>query len=487
MAKSAEPQNETIMTTYPDIELYIDGRWKRADGHPILNPADESVIGTVPHAAMADLDDALAAAERGYRVWKNTAPARRAQIILKAASLIRERVDEMAVAMTLEQGKPIDQARLEILRGCDIIEWDATEGLRIYGRVIPSEPGMRHTVLRQPIGPVAAFSPWNFPMSSPARKVAGALSAGCSIILKASEETPAGAVQLVRAFHDAGLPAGVLNLVFGNPAEISEYLIPQPSVRLITFTGSIPVGKKLAEMAGHYMKPVIMELGGHGPVIVCDDVDPVATATASVTGKSRNAGQVCVSPTRFFVQESIYQRFADAFAEKAAKLKVGNGIDPSTQMGPLANARRIDAMETLVADAKAKGARVLAGGSRIGNRGYFYPLTVLADVPDDAHAMQQEPFGPLALVNPVKNLDEAIEKANSLPYGLAAYAFTRSAQNADRLADNVEAGNLSINHFVASLAETPFGGVKESGYGREGGTEGLACYTVTKNVSHKMM
>jgi len=317
--------------------------------------------------------------------------------------------------------------------------------------------------------------------------VAGALSAGCSIILKASEETPAGAVQLVRAFHDAGLPAGVLNLVFGNPAEISEYLIPQPSVRLITFTGSIPVGKKLAEMAGHYMKPVIMELGGHGPVIVCDDVDPVATATASVTGKSRNAGQVCVSPTRFFVQESIYKGFVDAFAEKAAKLKVGNGIDPSTQMGPLANSRRIDAMEMLVEDAKAKGARVLAGGSRIGNRGYFYPLTVLADVPDDAQAMQQEPFGPLALVNPVKNLDEAIEKANSLPFGLAAYAFTRSAHNADRLADNVEVGNLSINHFVASLAETPFGGVKESGYGREGGTEGLACYTVTKNVSHKMM
>ena len=475
------------MTTYPDIELYIDGRWKRADGHPIINPADESVIGTVPHAAMADLDDALAAAERGYRVWKNTAPAKRAQIILKAASLIRERVDEMAIAMTLEQGKPLDQARLEILRGCEIIEWDASEGLRIYGRVIPSEPGMRHTVLRQPIGPVAAFSPWNFPMSSPARKVAGALSAGCSIILKASEETPAGAVQLVRAFHDAGLPAGVLNLVFGNPAEISEYLIPQPSVRLITFTGSIPVGKKLAEMAGHYMKPVIMELGGHGPVIVCDDVDPVATATASVTGKSRNAGQVCVSPTRFFVQESIYKGFVDAFAEKAAKLKVGNGIDPSTQMGPLANSRRIDAMEMLVEDAKAKGARVLAGGSRIGNRGYFYPLTVLADVPDDAQAMQQEPFGPLALVNPVKNLDEAIEKANSLPFGLAAYAFTRSAHNADRLADNVEVGNLSINHFVASLAETPFGGVKESGYGREGGTEGLACYTVTKNVSHKMM
>jgi succinate-semialdehyde dehydrogenase / glutarate-semialdehyde dehydrogenase len=472
---------------YPELELYIDGRWKRASGTPVLNPADESVIGTVPHATTAGLDDALAAAERGFVVWRNTSPAKRAQIILKAASLIRERVEAMATAMTLEQGKPLDQARLEILRGCEIIEWDATEGLRVYGRIIPSEPGMRHSVLRQPIGPVAAFSPWNFPMSSPARKVAGALSAGCSIILKASEETPAGAVQLVRAFHDAGLPPGVLNLVFGNPAEISEYLIPQSSIRLITFTGSIPVGKRLAQMAGAHMKPVIMELGGHGPVIVCDDVDPVTTAATSVMGKSRNAGQVCVSPTRFFVQESIYKQFENAFAEKAQQIKVGDGLDPASQMGPLANSRRIDMMEGLVADARAKGARVVAGGSRIGNRGYFFPLTVLAEVPDDARAMNEEPFGPLALLNPVKTLDEAIEKANSLPFGLAAYAFTRSAQNADRLAAGVEVGNLSINHFVASSAETPFGGVKDSGYGREGGTEGLQCYTVTKNVSHKMV
>ena len=473
------------MMEYPQIELYIDGRWKRASGQPIVNPADESVLATVPTATTADLDDALAAAEKGFAVWRKTAPAKRGQIILRAAALIRQRVDAMAEAMTLEQGKPIEQARLEILRGCDIIEWDATEGLRLYGRVIPSEPGMRHTVLRQPIGPVAAFSPWNFPMSSPARKVAGALSAGCSIILKASEETPAGAVQLVRAFHDAGLPAGVLNLVFGNPAEISDYLIPQSRIRLVTFTGSIPVGKHLAEMAGRHMKPAIMELGGHAPVIVCDDVDPVATAATSVVGKSRNAGQVCVAPTRFFVQENNYEKFAQAFAERASQLQVGNGLDPATQMGPLANVRRIDAMETLVADAKAKGARVLAGGHRIGNRGYFFPLTVLADVPDDARAMNEEPFGPLALVNPVKTLDEAIEKANSLPYGLAAYAFTRSAGNADRLADEVEVGNLSINHFVASSAETPFGGVKESGYGREGGVEGLQCYTVVKNVSHK--
>jgi succinate-semialdehyde dehydrogenase / glutarate-semialdehyde dehydrogenase len=475
------------MTNYPQIELYIDGRWKRASGQPVINPADESVLGTVPTATIADLDDALAAAEKGFALWSRTSPAKRAQIIQKAATLIRERVNDMAVAMTLEQGKPIEQARLEILRGCDIIEWDATEGLRLYGRVIPSEPGMRHTVLRQPIGPVAAFSPWNFPMSSPARKVAGALSSGCSIILKASEETPAGAVQLARAFHDAGLPAGVLNLVFGNPAEISEYLIPQSRIRLITFTGSIPVGKHLAEMAGRYMKPAIMELGGHAPVIVCDDVDPVATAAASVMGKSRNAGQVCVAPTRFFVQEAIYEPFAQAFAEQAAQLKIGNGLDPSTQMGPLANARRIDAMEALVANAEARGARVLAGGHRLGNRGYFFPLTVLADLPDDARAMNEEPFGPLALVNPVKSLDEAIEKANSLPYGLAGYAFTHSAKNADRLADGIDVGNLSINHFVASVAETPFGGVKDSGYGREGGTEGLQGYTIAKNVSHKMM
>jgi succinate-semialdehyde dehydrogenase/glutarate-semialdehyde dehydrogenase len=474
------------MAAYPELQLYIDGNWKSADGQPVINPADESVLGTVPHATKADLDDALAAAERGFRVWSTTSPAKRGEIILKAARLIRERVEEMAVAMTLEQGKPIAQSRLEILRGCEIIEWDATEGRRVYGRVIPSEPGMRHTVLRQPIGVVAAFSPWNFPMSSPARKVAGALSAGCAIILKASEETPAGAVQLVRAFHDAGLPQGVLNLVFGVPSDVSEYLIPHPSVRLVTFTGSIPVGKKLAAMAGQYMKPAIMELGGHAPVIVCDDVDPLATAGASALGKSRNAGQVCVSPTRFFVQEAIYEKFANAFAEKAAAIKVGDGLDPANQMGPLANHRRIEAMETLVADAQQKGARVLAGGSRIGNRGYYYPLTVLADVPDEARAMYEEPFGPLALINPVKNLDEAIEKSNSLPFGLAAYAFTKSAKNADRLAEGVEVGNLSINHFVASLAETPFGGVKESGYGREGGTEGLECYTVVKNVSHLM-
>src|ERR1700761_3267521 len=325
------------MTQYPSLELYIAGQWKKASGQPVLNPADETVLADVPSATRSDLDTALAAAADGFKVWSRTSPAKRAEIILAAVRLMRERVEDMAVAMTLEQGKPIAQSRLEILRGCEIIEWDAQEGRRVYGRIIPSEPGMRHSVLRQPIGVVAAFSPWNFPMSSPARKVGGALSAGCSIILKASEETPAGAVQLVQAFVDAGLPAGVLNLVFGKPSDISEYLIPQPSIRLVTFTGSVPVGKHLSAMAGTHMKPAIMELGGHAPVIMCDDIDPVSSAATSAVAKSRNAGQVCVSPTRFFVEDAIYDRFADAFAQKAATIKVGNGLDPANQMGPLAN------------------------------------------------------------------------------------------------------------------------------------------------------
>jgi succinate-semialdehyde dehydrogenase / glutarate-semialdehyde dehydrogenase len=472
------------MAQYPELKLYVAGEWKTASGAPVINPADESVLGTVPHATRADLDTALSAAEEGFRVWSRTSPAKRAELIMRATQLVRERVEEMAVAMTLEQGKPIGQARLEIIRGCEIIEWDAQEGRRVYGRIIPSEPGMRHSVLRQPIGVVAGFSPWNFPMSSPARKIGGALAAGCSIILKASEETPAGAVQLVQAFHDAGLPRGVLNLVFGVPSEVSEYLIPQPSVRLVTFTGSVPVGKHLSAMAGAHMKPAIMELGGHSPVFICDDVDPASTAAKSVIGKSRNAGQVCVAPTRFFVEDKIYDHFTEAFTEKAAAMKVGNGLDPDNQMGPLANDRRIAMMETLVADAKAKGARVTTGGSRIGNRGYYWPLTVIADMPDDARAMNEEPFGPLALVSRVRNLDEAIEKANSVSYGLAGYAFTNSASNAEMLAERVEVGNLSINHFVASAAETPFGGVKDSGFGREGGVEGLQYYTQVKNVSH---
>jgi succinate-semialdehyde dehydrogenase/glutarate-semialdehyde dehydrogenase len=472
---------------YPEPMLYIDGGWRKtAETLPVLNPADETVIGAVPVAARADLDDALAAAERGFRLWSRTSPARRAEIILAAAALMRERADEIARSITLEHGKPLAQARLEVIRGCEFFEWDAAEGRRTYGRVIPSEPGIRYVVHHQPIGTVAAFSPWNFPMSQPARKIAGALASGCSIIIKAAEETPAGAMHIAQAFHDAGLPPGVLNLVFGVPADISGYLIPQSQVRLVAFTGSTAVGKHLSELAARHMTPVLMELGGHAPVIVCDDVDPVAAAISSAIRKARNAGQVCTSPTRFFVQERIYKTFADTFAEKARTVAIGNGLDSGIEMGPLANHRRIEAMETLVADARARGARVLAGGERLGNRGYFFPVTVLADLPDDARVMREEPFGPLAVINPVSSLDEAIEKANALPFGLAAYAFTHSASNADRLADGIEAGNVSINTLEASVAEVPFGGVKDSGYGREGGIEGLLPYTVVKNVSHRM-
>ncbi|MBB6091285.1 succinate-semialdehyde dehydrogenase/glutarate-semialdehyde dehydrogenase [Povalibacter uvarum] len=475
------------MTEYPDLHLHIGGAWKKtASSQPVLNPSSEAVIGHVPVATRQDLDDALEAAEHGFKVWAQFSPRRRGEIMLKAAALMRERSDEIARAITLEHGKPFKAARLEVIRGCEFFEWDAAEGQRLYGRVIPSEPGIKYIVHHQPIGMVAAFSPWNFPLSQPARKIAGALAAGCSIIMKASEETPAGAMHIARALHDAGLPPGVMNLVFGVPSEISEYLIPQAPIRLVAFTGSTVVGKRLTRIASEYMKPVLMELGGHAPVIVCDDVDPVEAAVVSAVRKARNAGQVCTSPTRFFVQERIYEAFVKAFAERARAVVVGDGFESSTEMGPLANDRRIKAMETLIADADGQGARVLTGGKRLNRPGYFFPVTVLADVPDCARVMREEPFGPLAVINPVSSIDEAIQKANSLPFGLAAYAFTHSAQRANELAERIEAGNFSINTLEASVAETPFGGVKESGYGREGGTEGLFNYTVVKNISHSM-
>lgn len=476
------------MTTYPDLALYIAGAWRESvDTLPVLNPADETVIGAVPVANRADLDDALTAAADGHKVWSRTAPAKRAEVMLRAAALMRARTDEIAHAITLEHGKPLAQARLEVQRGCEFFEWDAAEGLRAYGRVIPSARDIRYIVLHQPIGPVAAFSPWNFPMSQPSRKIAGALAAGCSIILKAAEETPAGAIHIARALHDAGLPAGVFNLVFGVPSDISAYLIPQLPIRLVAFTGSTGVGKHLAEIAARNMKPVIMELGGHAPVIVCDDVDPIAAAELSVRRKARNAGQVCTSPTRFFVDEKLFDAFTTAFAERAKAIRIGNGLASETQMGPVANHRRKQALEALIGDAQSKGARLLAGGQALSGKGYFFPLTVLADLPDEARAMREEPFGPLAVINPVRSLDEAIDKANSLPFGLAAYAFTHSASNVHELSERVEAGNLSINTLEASVAETPFGGVKESGYGREGGLEGLQHYMTVKNVSHRMI
>lgn len=475
------------MTAYPDLQLFIDGQWRRtADSLPVLNPATEAEIGRLPVAGRAELDLALEAAERGFRVWSRTAPRLRAQVIQRAAALLRERVDQIAPDITRENGKPLMQARLEVVRGAEFFEWDAGEAQRLYGQVVPSAPGIRYIVTREPAGIVAGFSPWNFPLSQPARKVAGALASGCSIILKAAEETPAGAMHIARAFQDAGLPDGVLNLVFGHPAEISSYLIPQDRVRVVAFTGSTAVGIHLTEMAARSMTPVLMELGGHAPVIVCDDVDAGAAGVMSAVRKARNSGQVCTSPTRFFVAEASFERFAGAFAERAARLRMGDGLDPETEMGPVANARRIAALDALVEDARARGARVLAGGTRPNRPGYFFPLTVLADVPDDARVMKEEPFGPLAVINPVAGLDEAIARANALPFGLASYAFTHSAANVDRLARGIEAGTLSINTLEASVAEVPFGGVKYSGHGREGGAEGLHHYTVVKTLSHRM-
>jgi len=474
------------MDTYPDIRMLIGGTWRRAEGDPIINPSDGSVIGTVPKASRQDLDDALAAARQGFLVWRKMAPAMRAEIMLRALALIRERAAPIAHAIALEQGKTLAQARAEVLRGCDLMTWDANEGKRLYGRVIPAEPGMRHTVVREPIGVIAAFTPWNFPMSSPARKVGGALAAGCAIILKAAEETPAGAVLLAQAFTDAGLPDGVLNVVFGDPAMISSHLIASPVVRGITFTGSTPVGKHLAGLAAQFMKPAILELGGHAPVVICEDADPDKAAQACIKGKSNNAGQVCVAPTRFYVHQKIYDAFVQAMGRYASAIRAGHALDPVSDIGPVVNQRRFDAIHALVTDALERGARRICGGNPPAGPGYVYPMTVLADVPDDARAMNEEPFGPVCLICRVDSLDEAIARANALPYGLAGYAFTKSAAQAYRLGDALEVGNLAINHLVSAVSETPFGGVKESGYGREGGVEGLECYTHVKSISHLM-
>jgi len=475
------------MSTYPDLHLFINGEWRKtAEDLPVLNPATEEEIGRLPHAEKSDLDDALDAADKGFERWRQVAPVDRANVLYKAAAIMRDRQEEIATAITAEHGKPITQARLEVIRGCEFFEWDAGEATRTYGRVIPSARGVRYIVHHEPIGTVAAFSPWNFPMSQPCRKVAGAIAAGCSIILKASEETPAGALHIARALHDAGLPPGVLNLVFGTPSEISDHLIRHDQVRLVAFTGSTAVGRHLTTLAAQHMTPVLMELGGHAPVIVCEDTDVEAAAITGAVRKMRNAGQVCTSPTRFFVHESIFEEYTKIFVRRAAETVVGDGFDSGVEMGPLANDRRITALTDLVEDAVKHGAELKTGGSKLAGKGYFFEPTVLANVPDTARVMQEEPFGPLAMINPVASLEEAIEKANSVPFGLAAYGFTNRADYVDRMIEGIEAGNVSINTLEASLPETPFGGVKSSGYGREGGTEGLHNYMITKNVSHSL-
>ena len=472
---------------YTDLSLYIGGNWRNGDGRQgedVVNPATEKPLARLPHASASDLDEALEAAQKGLAVWRATSAYDRAKLLRKAADLVRERAEAIARIMTQEQGKVLGEARVEVLVTADIIEWFAEEGRRAYGRIIPGRAkGTRQLVLQEPVGVVAAFTPWNFPTLTPARKIGAALAAGCSIIIKPSEETPGSCVELVRCFVDAGLPAGVLNMVFGVPAQVSEHLIASDLVRKISFTGSVPVGKHLAGLAAKGMKRATMELGGHSPVVVFADADPEKTADTIAAFKYRNAGQVCISPTRFYVQEPVYDRFLKRFTEFANAIKLGDGLEQGTTMGPLANARRLDAMEAIVNDSKSRGGKVVTGGKRRANQGYFFEPTVITGLPDDCKLMTQEPFGPIAPVVTFKTFDEVVGRANSLPFGLAAYAFTGSAQTATAIGEALEAGMVGVNSVAISTPETPFGGIKDSGYGHEGGIEGMEAYMVRKFVS----
>jgi len=473
--------------TYPHVQLLINNEWRPGRGNatiPVHNPADGSVIGSVARATIADLDEALAATEKGFAIWRNTPALERSKTMRAAAQLLRERADAIARLMTLEQGKPLVEAKGEIVMAADIIEWFADEGRRVYGRIVPPRAmNQQQMVLKEPVGPVAAFTPWNFPINQVVRKMSAALATGCSIIVKAAEETPASPAELVRVFVDAGVPAGVVALVYGDPAEISNYLIPHPVIRKITFTGSTPGGKQLAALAGQHMKRATMELGGHAPVIVAADAD-IANAVKVISGaKFRNAGQVCISPTRFLVEEAVREEFVVGFLAFTKSLKVGSGLDAGTQMGPLANPRRLSAMQQITEDALARGATLATGGERIGSTGNFFAPTVLLDPPLDSAVFNSEPFGPMAAVRTVKSIDEAIAEANRLPFGLSAYAFTSSIKTAHQLSARMQTGMLWINQPASPWAELPFGGIKDSGYGSEGGPEALEAYLNTKTVA----
>ena len=472
---------------YSNTYLFIDGAWVAGSGGrslPVVNPATGEQLATVARAEIADLDRALAAAERGFKVWRKVSAYDRCKMMRRAADLMRERADGIARLMTMEQGKPIGEAKLEIMAGADTIDWFAEEGRRAYGRVVPSRAeGIQQILVKEPIGPVAAFTPWNFPINQVVRKLSAALTTGCSIIVKAPEETPASPAQLIQAFVDAGVPAGVIGLVYGIPAEISEYLIASPIIRKVTFTGSTPVGKHLASLAGTHMKRATMELGGHAPAIVFEDADIERAAKLLAGAKFRNAGQVCVSPTRFLVQENVYDKFLRAFLQATKSIKVGSGLEAGIQMGPLANVRRIAAMERIIEDAVAKGAQIATGGKRIGSSGNFFEPTVLTHVSQDARIMNDEPFGPIAPVLSFKDFDSVVAEANRLPWGLAAYAYTSSLKTANAIGAAFESGMVSINHHGLGLTEIHFGGVKDSGYGSEGGADATESYLNTKLIT----
>ena len=473
--------------SYPEPKLFIGGEWLNAGRRErlaVLNPANGDVIAELPVATTEDLDTALDAAHSAYPAWRAMSAFERAKILRKAADLMRERAVYIGKVSTMEQGKAVAESTAEAAASGDIFDWFAEESRRAYGRIIPSKhPGVRHNVLKEPVGPIAAFTPWNFPLTIPSRKMAAALAAGCTVIIKPAEETPGACLELARALDDAGLPKGVLNVVFGHPAEISEYLIASPVIKKISFTGSTAVGKHLSELAARQMKKTTMELGGHAPVLVFEDADIPKAVAAMARTKYRNAGQICIAPTRFYLHDAIHDRFVDEFAKVADSLKVGNGMDPATDMGPLANDRRIGAIQRLVGDAVSKGATLRTGGERIGNDGNFWQPTILTDVPNTADVMNIEPFGPVAVTQRFDDMEEVIREANRLPYGLAAYAFTESGRRAHELADRIESGMIGINFGILTGPETPFGGVKESGHGSEGGIEGLEGYLNTKYVA----
>jgi succinate-semialdehyde dehydrogenase/glutarate-semialdehyde dehydrogenase len=476
-----------MLQEYPNTQLFLNGEWRDSlskETLEIINPATEEIIGKLAHARKDDLDIALSAADTAFKDWKNVSAYDRSKILRKAAEIIRSKVDLIAGLMTLEQGKPLAEAKGETLGAADSIDWYAEEGRRAYGRIIPARAqGVYQFVFKEPVGVVAAFTPWNFPLNQVVKKVAAAFAAGCTVIIKGPEETPASVAELIKAFNEAGMPKGSINLVFGIPAEISEYLISHPIVRKVTFTGSTAVGKQLASLAGSHMKRATMELGGHSPAIVCADADVNVAVKILSANKFRNAGQVCISPTRFLVHESVYDQFVEGFVKSAESLNVGNGLDEGINMGPLAHDRRLTAIEGFVADAVEKGAKILTGGKRKGNKGYFFEPTVMTDVSKDSRIMNEEPFGPLAPINSFSSIDEVVEEANRLNYGLAAYAYTNSAKTAQHLGAAIESGQVSINHHGLGLVDTPFGGVKDSGYGSEGGPEGLDAYMTTKLVS----
>ncbi|MFB8343899.1 NAD-dependent succinate-semialdehyde dehydrogenase [Brucella cytisi] len=474
---------------FENVSLIIGGEDRRngsAGTVDVFDPATGEMIASLPRANGSEAREAARLAVEGFEEWSALAPFDRYKILRQAAEVMRGKADEAAAITTREQGKPLAQAKLEWLASTDLLDWSAEEGRRTYGRLVPPRASsISLSVVQRPVGPVALMAPWNFPSWGPMQKIAPALAAGCSIVVKPSEDTPITAWLVCKCLLDAGVPGKAISIIWGNAAEISDALIKAPEIRKVSLTGSIRVGRIVAAAAGEQLKKVTMELGGHAPVIVAEDADLDALVPLATTGKFRNAGQVCISPTRFLVADKIHDEFLERFVGETKKVVVGLGSDPATQMGPLTTLGQLQAIDTLVKDAVSKGGILETGGERIGNIGNFYPPTIVSGATSSMKAMNDEPFGPLALVAKVDSIDAALEEANRLPVGLGSYAFTRSDETAARIARGIKVGMLGINHFTLGLPETPFGGVLDSGFGSEGGVEAVQCYMSPMLVTHK--